>query len=79
MMTVAASRHQLGVGCSFSGSERQEGVAMHLCFIASMALDEGEQFSSHRVHSALLVSEDEVCIWSSFGVLIFVPSVAIQV
>lgn len=57
MMTVTASRHQLDVGCSFSGSERQEGVAMHLCFIASMALDEGEQFSSHRVHSALRLSE----------------------
>lgn len=76
-MMAAASRHQLDVGCSFSSSEWQEGVAMHLCSVASMALDEGEQWSSLGVHSALLVSKDEVRIGSSFGVLILVPSVTI--
>lgn len=56
-MMAAASRHQLDVGCSFSSSEWQEGVAMHLCSVASMALDEGEQWSSLGVHSALRLSE----------------------
>lgn len=56
---AAASRHQLDVGCSFSSSERQEGVAMHSCSVASMAGTSRKNSDrlSPYVHSALRLSE----------------------